>query len=54
MPSAASGANSNESPDNAPDTAAFHEQDAQRRLGNFEGAGEHSVVQPGGKQGPNR
>lgn len=28
------------------DGTGFHEQDPQRRLGGFEGAGEHSRVQP--------
>lgn len=28
--------------------APFQEQDAKRRLGDFESAGEHSFVQPGG------
>jgi hypothetical protein len=34
--------------------APASDQDAKRRLGNYEGAGEHSIQQPGGKQGPNR
>ena len=29
------------------------EQDAKRRLGNYATAGEHSIEQPKGKQGPN-
>jgi len=29
-------------------SGGFQEQDAKRRLGNFEGAGEHSYQQPGG------
>jgi hypothetical protein len=29
--------------------AGFQEQDPQRRLGNFEGAGEHAMQQPGGR-----
>ena len=29
--------------------AGFSEQDPQRRLGNFETAGEHAIQQPGGK-----
>jgi hypothetical protein len=29
--------------------AAFTEQDPKRRLGGYETAGEHSIVQPGGK-----
>ena len=34
--------------------AAFSEQDPQRRLGNFETEGEHSFVQPGGKNDANK
>jgi hypothetical protein len=34
--------------------APMQEQDAKRRLGDFEGAGEHSLQQPGGRQGANR
>ena len=34
--------------------AAPSEQDPQRRLGNFETAGEHSFVQPGGKNDAQR
>jgi hypothetical protein len=34
--------------------AAFSEQDPQRRLGGFETAGEHSFVQPGGKNDAQR
>ena len=34
--------------------AGFEQQDPKRRLGNFEGAGEHSFVQPGGKNDANR
>jgi len=34
--------------------AAFSEQDPQRRLGNFETAGEHSFQQPGGKNDAQR
>jgi len=33
--------------------ADFQEQDAKRRLGNFESAGEHAFVQPGGKNDAN-
>jgi hypothetical protein len=33
--------------------APFQEQDAKRRLGNFEGAGEHAYQQPGGKNDAN-
>jgi hypothetical protein len=48
--------------DNEPDAAgtqndagaAPSEQDPQRRLGNYEGAGEHSFVQPGGKNDAQR
>lgn len=34
--------------------APASEQDPKRRLGNYATAGEHSIEQPGGKQGPNR
>jgi hypothetical protein len=34
--------------------AAFNEQDPKRRLGGFETAGEHSIVQPGGKNDAQR
>jgi len=34
--------------------APINEQDPKRRLGNFEGAGEHSYQQPGGKNDANR
>jgi hypothetical protein len=34
--------------------APFQNQDPKRRLGNFEGAGEHSFQQPGGKNDANR
>jgi hypothetical protein len=34
--------------------AAASEQDPKRRLGNFETAGEHSFVQPGGKNDAQR
>jgi hypothetical protein len=45
-----------------PDTAAAQagggalesEQDPKRRLGDYEGAGEHSIVQPGGKNDARR
>ena len=33
---------------------AFSEQDPKRRLGDFTGAGEQSVKQPGGKNDANR
>jgi hypothetical protein len=29
-------------------------QDPKHRLGNYDSAGEHSIEQPDGKQGPNR
>jgi hypothetical protein len=43
-----------EADDGAGDTtinggAGFNEQDPDRRLGNYQTAGEHSYVQPGGK-----
>jgi hypothetical protein len=31
--------------------ATFEEQDPQRRLGGFSGAGEHPLQQPGGRSG---
>jgi hypothetical protein len=34
--------------------APFEDQDPKRRLGNFEGAGEHAFQQPGGKNDANR
>ena len=34
--------------------AAKQEQDPQRRIGNYERAGEHSFVQPGGKNDAQR
>jgi hypothetical protein len=33
--------------------AQFQEQDPNRRLGDFEGAGEHSFQQPGGRNDAN-
>jgi hypothetical protein len=36
-----------------PDGAPASEQDPKRRLGNYDSAGEHSIEQPDGKQGPN-
>ena len=36
-----------------PEGAPASQQDPKRRLGNFATAGEHSIEQPGGKQGPN-
>jgi hypothetical protein len=33
--------------------APFQDQDAKRRLGDFEGAGAHSFQQPGGKNDAN-
>ena len=48
-------------PDDNPDTGAqddagagFNEQDPKRRLGGFETSGEHSFVQPGGKNDAQR
>jgi len=35
------------------DGTGFQEQDPKRRLGNFTGAGEHSIQQPGGKKDAN-
>ncbi len=34
--------------------APASDQDPQRRLGDYEGAGEHSLQQPDGKQGANQ
>lgn len=34
--------------------AGFHEQDPERRLGNFESAGEHAIQQPGLKNDGDR
>ena len=34
--------------------AGFNEQDPKRRLGDFTGAGEHSLKQPGGHNAANR
>jgi hypothetical protein len=39
---------------NAPGGAPLQDQDAKRRLGNFEGTGEHAYQQPGGKNDANR
>ena len=36
-----------------PAGAPASEQDPKRRLGNYATAGEHSIEQPDGKQGPN-
>jgi len=36
-----------------PDGAPASEHDPKRRLGNYDSAGEHSIEQPDGKQGPN-
>jgi hypothetical protein len=43
-----------EGPQNSAPTgsgAAFHEQDPQRRLGRYEGKGEHPIQQPGRRRG---
>jgi len=37
-----------------PHGAPASEQDPKRRLGNYATAGEHSIEQPDGKQGPNK
>lgn len=37
-----------------PRGAPSSDQDEKRRLGDYEGAGEHAIQQPGGKQGSNR
>jgi hypothetical protein len=36
------------------DGAAFSEQDPKRRLGGYQTAGEHAIVQPGGKNDADR
>jgi hypothetical protein len=36
-----------------PEGAPASEKDPKRRLGNYDSAGEHSIEQPDGKQGPN-
>jgi hypothetical protein len=43
-----------DAPADAPDGAPFTDQDPKRRLGGFETAGEHSIVQPGGKNDAQR
>jgi hypothetical protein len=43
-----------DAPDQPAEGAAFSEQDPKRRLGGFETAGEHSFVQPGGKNDAQR
>ena len=35
------------------EVASAQEQDPKRRLGDFEGKGEHSIQEPGGKNGAN-
>jgi hypothetical protein len=37
-----------------PEGAPASQHDPKRRLGNYATAGEHSIEQPGGKQGANR
>lgn len=41
-------------PDRGDQGAPFSEQDPERRLGNYETQGEHSIQQPGGKNAPQR
>jgi hypothetical protein len=36
---------------NAAEVASAQEQDPKRRLGDFDGKGEHSMQEPGGKNG---
>ena len=43
----------NQTDQTPPEGAPFHDQDPKRRLGNFEGEGEHSIQQPGGKNDAN-
>ena len=38
----------------AAEVASDQAQDPKRRLGDYEGKGEHSMQQPGGKNGANR
>ena len=52
-PFGGSQADPSESPSDQ-DGTGFQEQDPQRRLGNFEGKGEHAIQQPGGKNDANR
>jgi hypothetical protein len=40
--------------ENVPDGTGFNEQDPKRRLGDYTGAGEHSIQEPGGKNGADR
>jgi len=37
----------------AAEVSSAQEQDPKRRLGDFEGKGEHSMQEPGGKNGAN-
>jgi hypothetical protein len=39
---------------NTGEVGSAEEQDPKRRLGNFEGKGEHSMQEPGGKNAANR
>jgi hypothetical protein len=43
-----------DTPRKAKDGTGFQEQDPKRRLGDFDGAGEHALVQPGGHNDANR
>lgn len=57
QPQAGGAANADASQQAGADTkggAPFQDQDAKRRLGNFQGAGEHAYQQPGGKNDANR
>jgi hypothetical protein len=40
-------------PPEAPEVGSAQEQDPKRRLGDFEGKGEHSLQEPGGKNDAN-
>ena len=42
-----------ETPGAQPEGAPLQDQDAKRRLGDYEGAGEHSIQEPGGKNDAN-
>lgn len=43
-----------EEPESPAEGEPASRQDAKRRLGNFQTAGEHAIEQPGGKQGADR
>jgi hypothetical protein len=47
------GARPKEESEQAPAGASDQQQDEERRLGDYEGKGEHSMQQPGGKNDAN-